>query len=211
MKEHPILFSAPMVKALLEGRKTQTRRPLNPQPCSDYSTLESGFYHPTEVDKNGEMYPGDEIFGAWTDDGEYGWKCPYGQVGDRLWVRETFWVDDAEQTAVFYAATDCRSDVPLKPLIFMPRKFSRITLEITAERVQQVQEISRGDAISEGVLPMGGIMDDEPWCASIKDQEPMKYPQAAYGRLWDSINSKRGYSWASNPWVWVISFKVLPK
>ena len=89
--EKPILFSSPMVKAILEGRKTMTRRVLKPQPdlgmdpFESYSHITVGNYSPALIDKNGEMYPGEEIFGAYTDDGEWGWKCPYGQVGGRLW------------------------------------------------------------------------------------------------------------------------------
>ena len=94
----------------------------------------------------------------------------------------------------------------------MPRKYSRITLEITDIRIQRIQDISQEDAIAEGVIFMGGIadnFDEAPWCASLKDQEPKKYPSAAYGRLWDSINLKRGYGWGKNPWVWCISFKAV--
>ncbi|MBU2685748.1 MAG: hypothetical protein KKF27_21110, partial [Gammaproteobacteria bacterium] len=96
MSEKPIIFSGPMVKAILEGRKTMTRRVIKPQPdlglCEfeRYSHIHVGIYNPALVDKDGNLYPGDEIFGAYTDDGEWGWKCPYGQPGDRLWVRETF-------------------------------------------------------------------------------------------------------------------------
>ena len=96
MKEHPIIFSTPMVKAILDDRKTQTRRVIKPQPdlgldpFDSYSRINIGRYHPTMVDKDGQEYPGDEIFGAYTDDGEWGWKCPYGQVGDRLYVKETW-------------------------------------------------------------------------------------------------------------------------
>ena len=96
MKEHPILFKTEMVRAILDGRKTQTRRILKPQPdlgmseFERYSHIEVGFYNPVVIDKYGNEQPGDEIFGAYTDDGEWGWKCSYGQVGDRLWVKETY-------------------------------------------------------------------------------------------------------------------------
>ena len=122
MKEHPIIFSTEMVRAILDGKKTQTRRILKPQPdlgldpFDSYSHIEVGMYHPAMVDKNGEMYPGDEIFGAYTDDGEWGWKCPYGQVGDSLWVRETHyrygrwakngWTKSSKQSWKFVATTD---------------------------------------------------------------------------------------------------------
>lgn len=195
MKEHPILFSTPMVKAILEGRKTQTRR-VNKLEGLDG---ESPYYETRE----GDLVPINDM-------------CPYGQVGDKLWVRETFYIHSrffTDDPKYFYKADN--PSLPLnnhwRPSIFMPRSASRIALEITKIRVQKLQQISQDDAIAEGLLFMGGIADnwdDAPWCASLKDQEPMKYPSAAYGRLWDSINGKK-YPWESNPWVWAISFKKL--
>ena len=89
MKERPILFSAPMVRAILEGRKTQTRRVIKPQPWEEYSaeSIKCEHYAPCIVDKYGEMDAGPEIFGAYSTDGEWGVRCPYGHPGDRLWVR----------------------------------------------------------------------------------------------------------------------------
>ena len=98
MKERPILFSSSMVRAILNGSKSQTRRVIKPQPDE---SIQVGHYHPALVDKDGEQYPGDEVFGAYTEDGEYAWKCPYGQVGDRLWVREKalYWTGGAGGTS----------------------------------------------------------------------------------------------------------------
>lgn len=92
VKERPILFSGPMVRAILDGKKTQTRRIINPQPY-EVSSVECGMYTPTRIDRHGEMYPGAEVFGVWSDtDEEWGVPCPYGQPGDRLWVRESFYM-----------------------------------------------------------------------------------------------------------------------
>ena len=214
MKEHPIIFSTPMVKAILDDRKTQTRRVIKPQPdlgldpFDSYSRINIGRYHPTMVDKDGQEYPGDEIFGAYTDDGEWGWKCPYGQVGDRLWVRETFLyrtpnsiiykADGSEKfiTGEYIEKFANINDERLlcSPSIFMPRWASRITLEITEIRAERLQDISDGDAIAEGCTdknPIGNLVLE---------------PRYIFKQLWDSINGKK-YPWDSNCWVWVISFK----
>lgn len=182
MKERPILFSGPMVRAILEGRKTQTRRALKPQPPKQTAVVDP-YNHDIEH------------FTAWTADNKMmlsrgnikntaHWRCPYGLPGDRLWVRESFCsVDNTE-----FGGTKW------KPSIFMPRAASRITLEITSLRVERLQEISEDDAKAEGV-----------------SQHP-NYPKeffsswtAAYKHLWNSINGPG--SWNTNPWVWVIEFK----
>src|SRR6185437_256220 len=90
IRERPILFSGPMVRAILEGRKTQTRRVIVPQPWEDVGTLRVGVYHP-EIVVRGEYEPGPEEFGAWSEDGEFAVRCRYGKPGDRLWVRESGW------------------------------------------------------------------------------------------------------------------------
>jgi len=149
------------------------------------------------------------------------------QGGMRLWVRGTWAAEkrlDRLSGSELGNAADCplwfktgEDDLSLAFLErgrwrssrFMPRWASRITLEITEVRVERLNSITRNDAIAEGVLPMGGLMDNEPWCASISDQEPVKHPEVAFARLWDSLNAKRGYGWEVNPWVWVISFQVV--
>ena len=199
MKETGIIMSGEHPKLILDEIKTQTRRVLRPQPdlgldsFESYGHIEVGKYHPTLVDKNGEEYPGEEIFGAYTDDGEWGWKYPYGQVGDRLWVRETFWAM-ADGKTIYYKATVPFPNFPFswKPSIHMPRWASRITLEITDVRVERLQEISPLDIVAEGYDSFG-IPSGVFW----------------FKELWDSINAKRGYGWEVNPWVWVISFRRL--
>lgn len=219
MAERPILFSTPMVKAILEGRKTQTRRVVTPRPDNgpedwDNATeLECGLYWPTVIDKDGESQPADkQIFGAWNCGGD-AWRFPYGQVGDRLWVRETFYVQPDIYTAhtpspIHYKTdghTECLEDYIIKPSIFMPRWASRILLEITAIRVERVQDISGEDCEAEGIQ---SDIDADDWDFATQAIKEMEL-QRAYARLWNSINAKRGYSWESNPWVWAIEFKKL--
>lgn len=162
MKERPILFSAPMVQAILAGSKTQTRR----------------------VVKS----PGMES------------PCPYGEIGDFLWVRETWGVRDG---MIVYRAND--EDMPLdkgekwKPSIHMWRNASRITLEITNVRIERLQEISESDARAEGVSKYEGE-------CPLRNKRLNKY-QLQFAALWDSINAKRGLGWDVNPFVWVIEFK----
>lgn len=171
MKYHGIMFKDEMVKAILSGGKTQTRRI-----CKGARELSCAKDWPIE-------------------------SCPYGQVGDRLWVKETFLdgygiggcVDgDLDNPInVIYRADEDVHGIVWKPSIFMPRRASRITLEITGIKVERVQDISTFDALAEGVAgspPPAGDWRD------------------LYGILWDSINGKE-HPWASNPWVWVITFK----
>jgi hypothetical protein len=189
LKERPILFSGPMVRAILEGRKTQTRRIFKlPKGTAWYEELQ------------GEAE-------GWFTDGVGWWhveecRSPYGKPGDRLWVRETFatahdnpCIDDA---GTVYRATDpdwgLMEGFRWKPSIFMPRALSRITLEITGVRVERLQDISLKDAISEGVE----------WNNSPTRQGNTN-PKSAFKCLWESINGEG--AWHSNPWVWVIEFK----
>ena len=200
MKEHPILFSTEMVQAILEGRKTQTRR------IFKGTTEHREPYNPAYLER-------------WRSND--GWKqiCPYGQVGDRLWVRETFkhfankWDGTNWQSCITYKAGNLtvydswdyepprekwwnKSTIldHWQPSIFMPRWASRITLEITDIRVERLQEITEEDAVAEGIMP---------------EQHPFDAPPAMrYATLWDSINGKK-HSWESNSWVWVIEFKKI--
>lgn len=217
-KERPILFSAPMVRAILEGQKTVTRRAMKRQPDPDADiTVES--YNVAVTNRHGYQEAGPEIFGAWWRDGESGCKCPYGKPGDRLWVRETF-IDlrgtgvehrpDPDGPLHHYAyAADCRpgshSDearkdfgLKYKPSIHMPRAASRILLEITDVRVERLQDITQDQAIAEGIAkhPGGGhhVEDGKHHWAS---------PIDSFAGLWSSV----GGDWDANPWVWCVNFK----
>ena len=183
MKERPILFSGPMANAIRDGRKTQTRRKVK-FPLKD--PLTGCDVAGREV--NSLIRQGDS-------------PCPYGQPGDRLWVRET-WAPHADmpRSAIYRCdrGGDYQDNVTpnfrWRPSIFMPRWASRILLEITAVRVERLQDISNEDALAEGVDLSGGLrMRTMPW--------------ALYRELWESINGDG--SWEANPWVWVIEFKVL--
>ena len=189
MRERPIIFSAPMVRAILEGRKTQTRRALRVQP----------FARPEANDETGlfDVYAGDVLSGSI--------RCPYGQPGDRIWVRES-WQSHigtfGESILYAYRATDDDRLGPWRPSIHMPRAASRILLEITDVRVQRLQETSEKDAIAEGIQPFGDggyhVEDGRFY---------MGNALASFEALWDHINADRGFGWDANPWVWAITFR----
>ncbi|TLP71321.1 hypothetical protein FEA48_21075 [Pseudomonas nitroreducens] len=223
MKERPILFSGPMVRAILEGRKTITRRVMKHQPHEDASvTVES--YNVTVVDRHGEQQPGPEVFGAWWSDGERGCICPHGQPGDRLWVREA-WATDAQVDSIAprelsqgepigYLAdssvrqTGCAmiSQGKGRPSIHMPRWASRILLEITAVRVERLQDITDAQAEDEGVQRPESITDVDVWDGAERELfNAMNQPRARFRRLWGDINGP--HSWKANPWVWVVELK----
>jgi len=206
IKERPILFSAPMVQAILEGRKAQTRRVVKKQPSDGFSP-NVGFYNPTVIDKDGDLFPGPEIFGA--SDADEGRKSSYGMPLDKLWVRETFMYslrgNDTEkgyEDGIEYRADGTfkqidfpkpiiKDDYKWRPSIHMPRWASRILLEITDIRVERLQDMSCMDAESEGLRPR--LTEGSALC---------QFPP-----LWDSLNASRGFSWNDNPWVWVVEFK----
>lgn len=206
VKERPILFSAPMIRAILraENPKTQTRRILLP---SDI---------PTGVRTlRWENQTAEEL--------SHVARCKYGQPGDRLWVREKHvlldrdgWIDPAKprdamisgrRNGVGYADWEhdpdserCRKELGYKwrPSIHMPRWASRILLEITEVRVQRLQDITREDAIAEGIDPDATGNHEVANRTSVEN----------FSVLWDSINAKR-VPWTSNPWVWALTFKRL--
>lgn len=224
MAERPILFNTEMVIAILDGRKTQTRRIVKPQPVKDDTFEGPYWYEPTVVNKDGELGPGKPVFGISSTDGEWGIKSPY-QPGDRLWVRET-WADlrgmgfgndpitGKPWNVAYKADIEPGSDgdraridygVKWKPSIHMPKSAARIWLEVVGVRVERLQEITEEDARAEGIVDGG--------CLNCGESEPCgcdnPQPDARDGfiYLWDSINAKRGYGWDTNPWVWVIEFK----
>lgn len=185
--ERPIIFSGEMVRAILSGSKTQTRRRIK---CgiSDYRKIgvpEIGI-------KN---------------------HCPYGQPGDFLWVRESFMdITDHFPGNLHYRACATPADEEWlksegrkwKPSIHMPRKHSRILLEIVNIRVEQIQDISEDDAKAEGVQPMA--QNSETLNNYLAMRTGLQY-KPAFSFLWDKINEHRGFGWDANPWVWVVEFK----
>lgn len=228
MKERPILFSAPMVRAILEGRKTQTRRAIRKQFAPDAEPAEVASTSPEGWQISGHS-------GLWWDDAgaciDDAIRCPYGQPGDRLWVRET-WQGPLLGTAgdykafnaggqkaiqkpecCVYRATDTLNAVDddgkelgWRPSIHMPRWASRILLEIVSVRVERLQDISEADAIAEGIERVG-----EGWQRFHCDPDApvgqpfTMNPVLAYRGLWESINGPS--SWDANPWVWIVEFK----
>jgi len=199
-----MLFTGEMVRALLSGRKTQTRRIMKPQPSPGFLP-EVGLYHRTEVDKrSGIEHPSKDLYYGVADENE-DYPCPYGQPGDRIWVRETFLM---EVGAPIYRA-DYEELVAVglgavhggwKPSIFCTRAASRITLEITRVRVERLQDITELDALAEGVT----IRTDAKIASRVGSVGPATLE---YWHLWEKINGKG--SWDKDPWVWVIEFKKL--
>jgi len=211
MTEHPILFSGPMIRAILAGQKTQTRRVIvPPRPCRLGG---HHMFYPGERWWVGECptsgwWAVDDPSGPpprWTPSGP-GFVCPYGVPGDLLWVRETHFITVCNE-AVYRADypnnakergmenIPHESDVRWRPSIHMPRWASRLTLCVTDVWVERLQEITIEDVIAEGLSTKLREHDAE---CDLRD---------AFRRLWDSNNAKRGYGWDVNPWVWVISFE----
>lgn len=220
IKERPILFSAPMVRAILEGRKTVTRRPVKVQP---FDLSWSRHNHRIEYTA-GRAENGDEVDGfhaySTRSGGEWSAKFPYGQPGDRLWVREA-WAADAQLDAIpprelsqgepiRYPAdgttrqTGCSMITPGKtrPSIHMPRWTSRILLEITEVRVERLQDITPEQVTAEGVSTRGEAMWGGQWWVDAP-QQAIEDARKDFADLWTST----GGDWNANPWVWVVEFK----
>lgn len=227
MKERPILFSAPMVRALLDGSKTQTRR-LVKMPaswdCIVYADWGNGMWPFRSDDGESPNYDNNEIRLA----------CPYGQPGDRLWVREThraIW----GQSPGYLIGVDYQADDPLiwtrmrdhhgrpqwTPSIHMRREYSRILLEVVSVRVQRLQDISEADAIAEGAkrfdsIPMAtAATDPNRWSMESPENtdQCLSTARLAFANYLCRVNtkSKRGplntQPWDENEWVWVVEFK----
>jgi hypothetical protein len=206
MKERPILFSATMVRAVLDDSKTQTRRVLR---------------GPTVKMRDGRsfLYVDDALGLAWRPAGgdplqaypNVEEACPYGVVGDQLWVRESYaprYFDDGKHGYMADWTGEAADMVPKPrwtPSIHMPRAHSRITLEITDVRVQRLQSISEADARAEGcpgVLPIEQTVHDY--------GNGYVSARVQFKHLWDAINGEReGYAWDANPRVWALTFKRL--
>lgn len=207
MAERPILFNGAMVRAILAGRKTQTRRPLraglDPERLGE--TMSKADWRKVNRDMP-------VAFGA-------AYLCPFGQPGDRLWVRET-WMDltgtgighwDTAGKPMRYAygaespsgsaSDEARKDFGLKwrPSIHMPREACRLVLEITGVRVERLQAISDSDALAEGIEELNGRYSHNGGSCKCRT------PAGSFHELWTST----GGDWDSNPWVWVIEFKQI--
>ncbi|BCQ63169.1 hypothetical protein PBOI14_49190 [Pseudomonas sp. Boi14] len=219
IKERPILFNGPMVRAILEGRKTVTRRAVKPQ----FQTAPIDVVDGVPSWDSPTNYAGEVQMNT-----QRGKSCPYGQRGDRLWVREA-WVADAQVNAIaprylsqgepnLYPAdgsarqTGCAMIAPGKgrPSIHMPRWASRILLEITDVRVERLQDISEEQALAEGIVGVAFRPDDGfPICTGYMvgpdDGKSVLETTAAkaFAKLWQST----GGDWDANPWVWVVEFR----
>lgn len=208
-RDRPILFNGAMVRAILAGQKTQTRRTCKPQPSARAIT--------TAYD--------DSPMRAWWEPGDFIMRCPYGQPGDRLWVRERFkpvasgqikngygevrygYAYEADSTTRWNKRTTIIHDLtgqpgkgpmqfqqtPWRSSICMPHRACRLVLEITAVRVERLQAISEEDAVVEGINPL--LVTTPDWL--------LPTHRDAFRALWNST----GGDWDSNPWVWVIEFK----
>jgi len=230
-KTRPILFNGAMVRAILDGSKTQTRRVIKNLKPFDGCDDGLGSYALINIE-----------------------KCPYGKPGDLLWVRETWrlrsWDHDFFDCNLEYKAdgntrrfstdelwtfpdekweklstqllkkgVEKNSDgdfvwdegecpVNWEPSIYMPYNVCRITLEVKRIWVERVQDISEGDAYSEGILECDGMLDEVSICKFAgKLNESFEEPRPWFATLWDSINASRGYGWDSNPWVWCVEFE----
>ncbi|MBG0618621.1 hypothetical protein I4P18_01200 [Enterobacter roggenkampii] len=236
-----MIFNGEMVRAILDGRKTQTRRIMKVQPSDGFHPTHNGYdldlnahwYTPGVVDKNGYLQPAKkDVFGV-ADENE-GYTCPFGAVGDRIWVRETwaeagagapdlklYRADYPEHVPTHYENVPPANEIRWTPSIHMPRWASRLTLEITGVRVEKLDKISEEDAISEG---MQGVLC--PSCKGDPDYSTSQYDpdtlaavdeipcqscesnRSKFFALWDSIYGEGNH--CMGDWVWVIEFKVVP-
>ncbi|HBY5250639.1 hypothetical protein [Klebsiella pneumoniae] len=214
IREKGLIFNSEMVRAILDGRKTQTRRIMKPQPepCP-----RGGHWWPSNVFKT-MLHVEDEM-----QNGKGGWgglvgdACPFGDVGDRIWVRET-WAEAGasapdlklyranypEHVPSIYENVPPAKEIRWTPSIHMPRWASRILLEITDVRVERLNAISEEDATAEGVPPAGSLLPDYPG-TFLTPKGDFATAKVAFQRLWESIYGEE--SWNANGWVWVIEFK----
>ena len=208
IRERPIIFGAPMVRALLEGRKTQTRRVVKPEIPEPYASDDTA-----TVNQSGRA--------TWHHDYEFDrfcWRdCPFGAPETRLWVRETWGVCNAvdhvapsdlrDDLPVVYRASSVHPDDPStlwRSPIHMPRWASRITLEITGVRVERLQSISEADAYAEGVT----IRDAWRIGTSGRNPELRNEARCEFRDLWHTIHKADGpHGWEANPWLWVLEFR----
>lgn len=207
MKERPIIFSSPMVRAILDGKKTQTRRVVKPVGTDGGFVVlfehGSGWWPYRSDDGDSSFHTVRRGGKLYLDETPH--ACPYGQPGDLLWVREAvtardgFMVYAADGGRIACGDLDwpaCIEKRKTVPSIHMPRWASRIALEVTDTRVERLQDISEADAIAEGAAGGHGAIPVYGYSAT---------PVEHYRWLWDQINGSG--SWDANPWVWMIEFR----
>jgi hypothetical protein len=215
--ERPLIFSAPMLKTLLAGRKSQTRRLVKPQPTRTLPNTETvgdldivreqGWRW--QQTKTRHVYVSDRSETSFAENLEH--SCPYGVPGDRLWVKETWHpCDGGTLYAADYTSKQEAGIERWQSPLYMPRAESRITLELTGVRVERIQETSAADIMAEGVVERP---HDDPILGRcpVSAFDGVCYPdlRSLWASGWNAINGKRA-PWAGNPWVWVLEFRRLP-
>jgi hypothetical protein len=230
VKETGMIFTGESIRAILNGKKTQTRRVIKPQPLESWMTNgTSASGNPVDWSRYYKTVRGQTRKNLWimhpTENKEI--TCPHGGPGDRLWIREAFaHLADlktkdpgtaALMSRAFFRADhptglshDDATDLKWRSPLFLPRELCRITLQITNIRVERIRDINEADAIAEGVRQ---LRDGSGTYAGREGPGNLVTPwptaKEAFADLWDSINAKRGFSRDSNPWVWVISFRKI--
>ena len=218
----PIIFNPEMARAILDGRKTQTRRVIKLRdgslPADDEMSCDENGKVITVMDFS-------KTFPQWQER-----KCPYGVPGDKLWVKETWnaksiddtWWEDMVGTCsekmafnwnMYFKANNSEACEKWRPSRFMPKAFSRITLEIKDIRVERVQDITDSDIVAEGVSGLGGVVGKNVAMLATGtltlEEAELVCLRDNFIRLWDSINLKRGYGYDVNPWVFVVVFEKI--
>ena len=227
VKERPIIFSCEMVKTILDGKKTMTRRVVKSGFINNYKHAHI-IKQSSDKSREGKAYFYDKPVDGMVLSSQLV-SNPYGKVGDRLWVRET-WQEIGPDCLLTYKATypsdlyakrpELENVPPLASLkdrgylwkspMFMPRWASRILLEITDIRIERLQDISEQDCEKEGFrfYPLSRICFKPSSAKHLSGHGSNNY-KSIFGEYWDTLNAKKGYQWSSNPWVWVVEFKVV--
>ncbi|RQM44476.1 hypothetical protein EHZ19_28315 [Paraburkholderia bannensis] len=225
MKERPILFNGPMVRAILDGSKTQTRRIVKDQPPVDCGFVATAVFNPTVIDRKGLEQPGPEIFGAYSEDGSWGCKCPHGAPGERLWLRESFRFTsdfDADSPArvgerclaagykTAWAPIQYDADGSKRDWGWVGTPLSTAQ-GVTAGRTRASMHMPRW--ASRITLEVTGVRVERLQQINEADAEaegfgtgPYYTPRGNFSNLWECI-AKPGSHWDANPWVWVVEFK----
>lgn len=216
MRARPIIMGAESVRAILAGIKVETRRVVTVQPWAGLA-----FAGRWEIDGEAQYTPsgGVPLYLFQDEAGQrYRWRCPYGEPGDRLWVGETYYPtgqydvdgDGREAEYVYYRASEpeAQDDPELggfrwRPALYMPRRYSRLTLAVVSIRAERLWEIADkpADVLAEGYKTCHYRGE-----TTARVDDPEDFTDA-----WDHLNARRGFAWATNPWVWVVAFRPLPE